>query len=541
MKEEDELELLGIGESVKLRRSGKKSSDNVVSSSKKRRLAKRHMKPLIFSRVETQVNPQEPDKVDRISSVSSNFVHNKGDDKTEETSNHESILKTPVKRPLAENQTLSISPTVESPIFRSQRRIRRLAAEKLKQQQPQQQQQQESQIKITPVKSQLNFNDFSPAVKRSHETSSPIVTADNKHSGFTQFFASQDDDFSSQLGSPPPLVKKQRSLLSPTQLLNIINDSPPSTPSRSVAGGSKRKRIDLNEVVCLEDVDETLLLTNKIVFRGVIDDVTAVVTLEDTSLSLSLYRDHDQLHSTQHHQMRRKFNNPYLIFTREYLAVKELVTDGDKITELSFCLHLHENLSEEFVKTNKSVEILREKNPDKMIDNIQTLQISQNQVVFFYNVGDTGKGTLVTHGPDSLVQAQFLGSVEGRVVKLVNIVDLEPVLLIITETRMLLWSLSSGRCLVKIPVFVNNVVGAVTINDAVFVFHFIEEDSALAFSSLSRCGNEIVKKFSCDTSKFSPESLSLSKYHKGLFVFKDISGASVTVDTDNDEVVCDTK
>merc|ERR1719471_93343 len=102
------------------------------------------MKPLIFSRVETQVNHQEPDKVDRISSVSSNFVHNKGDDKTEETSNHESILKTPVKRPLAENQTLSISPTVESPIFRSQRRIRRLAAEKLKQQQPQQQQQQES-------------------------------------------------------------------------------------------------------------------------------------------------------------------------------------------------------------------------------------------------------------------------------------------------------------------------------------------------------------------------------------------------------------
>ena len=82
------MELLGIGESVKLRRSGKKSSDNVVSSSKKRRLAKRHMKPLIFSRVETQVNPQEPDKVDRISSGSSNIVHNKGDDKTEETSNH---------------------------------------------------------------------------------------------------------------------------------------------------------------------------------------------------------------------------------------------------------------------------------------------------------------------------------------------------------------------------------------------------------------------------------------------------------------------
>ena len=266
------------------------------------------------------------------------------------------------------------------------------------------------------------------------------------------------------------LGDEDSSLFGPTQLVDLINQESqlPTTPLTS-----KRRKLDVNAAA-----EATTLL------MGQFKDINALCFLNESSVKFKFFVDKCLQAEVGPFKLKRKFKDPFVIFTADRISVKEFVSEGTKIIEHSFSALCDSGIVNDVVISTEFTVFIKE---SQDVQGIVSTKLSDTEVMVFHHARNNSHGTLVTY-TDEDVTVQHIASVPGCVHQIVKVHGCDNLVIFVVSKNLYLWNLKRRKCLKVIKTNVKPcVVGAMFSSRGNILLWQNSNESSLVLSVLTSC------------------------------------------------------
>ena len=296
----------------------------------------------------------------------------------------------------------------------------------------------------------------------------------------------QEMEFSLPHNFTPRRPKKRldvedSSLFGPTQLVDLINQESqlPTTPLTKRA--SKRQKLD-------DAVESTLLI-------GRFNNISAMCLVNESSVKFSFYIDKCLQREIGPFNLKRSFQNPFVIFTADRISVKEFASERNTIREHSFSVLCDGGVVTDVVTSTESTVFIKE---SQDIKGIVSNKLSDTDVMVFHHVNNNSHGTLVTYKGEN-VEVQHVASVPGCVQQIVKVHGGDNLVICVMDNNLYLWNLERRKCLKVFklkekPFIVGSMISS---KGNILLWQHMTENS-LVFSVLTSLGIKRLKSVPCD-------------------------------------------
>ena len=179
-------------------------------------------------------------------------------------------------------------------------------------------------------------------------------------------------------------------------------------------------------------------------FLGRYNDILALCFLSEASVKFRFFIGDCHQRDVGPFNLKRSFQNPFVMFTADRVSVREFVPEGRQVREHSFSVLCDEGIITDIVTSNESVVFITE---NQEIQGIVSSKLSDTEVMVFHHVNNNSHGTLVTFQDEGRVQVQHVASVPGFVGQIINVHGCENLVICADSNNLYLLNIERRKCL----------------------------------------------------------------------------------------------